>query len=486
MRLLRGDAGAAAGDSPGPGVNRAAAWRSWLASLLPALIVFVAARALAPPAPNGDGLGYLKASVSGADYPGHVGYVPLLRGLRRAFGAGPRAIDGLDIARGSSAACAACAVLLLGRLLRAPAARWSPAPASPHRMHASWRQRTWSRTHQRSRACSPRWSAPSSAPGAAVAAGRSRPRRRGRSRPHCTPSICCSASRCACCCRRATAGSRSHSAARRSQPRTHRRWSTAPAGSRPRATASATRCARTCRWPLYEGGEALVHAPYPYEASWCAVLAPTLVGSGVLACGIAIGRTERPRSLVLAWLVPYALIGLIYFPSEQERWLFVLPLFWLHAARARRVAMLAALVAIVLAADVCWLAPELRDSRLRDQAVRASRALQPGDLVVGPGHGWDEYVGFFAGPEVEPFPLVHHAAAGGSRAALRERLDLAVRAARARGGRVLLARLDDRADPRGWKELAAFDVTPENVRLVLPAGVWHDLGDGLAELIAAP
>ena len=50
-------------------------------------------------------------------------------------------------------------------------------------------------------------------------------------------------------------------------------------------------------------------------------------------------RAFVSRTITLAWLAPYALVGVAFFPSDPERWLFVLPLLWLSsfasAERAR-------------------------------------------------------------------------------------------------------------------------------------------------------
>jgi hypothetical protein len=96
---------------------------------------------------------------------------------------------------------------------------------------------------------------------------------------------------------------------------------------------------------------------------------------------------------------------------------------------------------------------------------------------VSPGHGWDEYLGFYEGPRVEPFPLVYYAGALGGAGPMRAELGAAIRRTRAAGRRVLLVRLrGDDGDPLGWKELAQFGVAPSNAA---PPGRRLPLGDGV-------
>jgi hypothetical protein len=101
-----------------------------------------------------------------------------------------------------------------------------------------------------------------------------------------------------------------------------------------------------------------------------------------------------------------------------------------------------------------------------------------GDLVVSPGHGWDEYLGFYDGAPVETFPLVYYAGALGSADAIRRTLG-----ERAIGRRVLLVRLTDDTDPMGWKELRAFGITRETVAALLPTGTRRPLGEDVEELV---
>jgi hypothetical protein len=227
---------------------------------------------------------------------------------------------------------------------------------------------------------------------------------------------------------------------------------------------------------IYGACKALVYAPYPYEAAWSRVAVAFAVG---LAAALALATCMRrplPRAVVVAWVAPYALVAVRFFGSDAERWVFLLPLAWLAAAaRPRRALTIAALVAVANVAS--WL-PAARDATFRDRAVAAAAHLEPGDLVIGPGHGWDEYLGFYDRSGVTPLPLIYCAGAYGV-AALPDLFAGAVATTRAAGHRVYLARLVDDGDPNGWKELRQFGVTPATARRLLPRGHAVAIGAGL-------
>ena len=228
---------------------------------------------------------------------------------------------------------------------------------------------------------------------------------------------------------------------------------------------------------LYGACKALVYAPYPYEASWARVLGCFAVGAAAALALAGCARRPLGRAATAAWIVPYALVGVGFWSSDAERWTFLLPLVWLAAAARPRRAL--AVAALVFAANVALWLPAARDATVRARARAAARHLADGDLVLGPGHGWDEYLGFYDGPRVTPFPLVYWAGAVG-KAALPSEIARAVAAARAARHAVFLARLSpDDPDPMGWKELRLFDVTRANVRALLPPGRVTPVGDGL-------
>ncbi len=213
----------------------------------------------------------------------------------------------------------------------------------------------------------------------------------------------------------------------------------------------------------------LVFVPYPYEASMLRVVLPTTVAIGFAVLLRPVGALER--RLLVAWLVPYAVVGVVFFPSDPERWIFVLPLVWMCARPSWLVVALLGLVNVAL-----WL-PRSGDRQAVDAATRAAAHLAAHDLVLMPGHGWDESL-VLVRDDVEPFPLVFHAAARGGAAGLGVALDEAL----ARSGRVVSVRLDDEPASLGYKELARFDLDRTTLPALLGAhglSPDRDLGDGV-------
>ena len=435
---------------------------------LVAVAAAVAYLAMAPRVVNGDGLGYLKAALAGTLYPGHLAYVPLLASIGAIVGA-TRPVELLWPARALSALTAALAVALVGSIAERRLASRAAGIAASLGLAASWG------------ALSAGSDVESYAPalGALVAALWCA----DRQRPIASGLLCALATLL-------------HVENLLFVPVAAivvgRRGRLVLAAALPIAIAYAlvlpahgvgwlAGASHGLRYPLrwttpfvavYGACKALVYAPYPYEASWARVIGCFAVG-GAAALALATGaRRPLSRAATAAWIAPYALVGAAFFASDAERWTFLLPLVWLAAAAHPRRTLLVA--AGVLAANVAFWLPTARDATLRTRAEAAARHLVDGDVVVGPGHGWDEYIGFWRGPRVTTFPLVYWAGAVGH-----DRLPAALARA-ATGHRLFVARFADDADPMGWKELRLFGITRDNVRALLPPGHAVEVGDGLA------
>jgi hypothetical protein len=242
---------------------------------------------------------------------------------------------------------------------------------------------------------------------------------------------------------------------------------------------------------LYGAAKTLVYAPYPYQASWTRVIACALAGVAALATvGWLARRPGRapslPRAVAWAWALPYALVGIAFFASDNERWLFLLPPAWLAVAagverpRARRVAL--ALAGALAALDLALGLPLQRDASIRERAAALTELVSPHDLVVSPGHSWDEYIGFYQGVPIDHFPMIYFCGLLGGSSAMRAELAHRVADARARGSRVFLARVDEPEGADGWKELQLFGVTPSNVAELLPPGRRVQVAPGLVRL----
>jgi hypothetical protein len=223
---------------------------------------------------------------------------------------------------------------------------------------------------------------------------------------------------------------------------------------------------------VYGLAKSLVGSPYLYEADASKLIGQFLLGLVPLAALFVGALTDR-RGLgrldlrALAWWsVPYALVGIAFFGADPERWIFVLPVLWLlGAARlldgvrpARAAVAVVAWVGLFNFATTIW--PAHRDQWPRQKAEATASLLGDGDLVIFPGHSWDEYIVFYGKPRIEPFPVSYYAARDGN-AACWARLDKEIAAARARGGRVFAVRVFDDADqdPRGFWELGTIGVS---------------------------
>jgi len=220
---------------------------------------------------------------------------------------------------------------------------------------------------------------------------------------------------------------------------------------------------------IYGLAKSIIFSPYLHESD-----APRLLGQFLLGLAplIALGAlyVSRRRALPpvewrlgLLWIAPYAMLGVLFFGSDSERWLFILPALWLLAAtlvaerphRVREALLVLAYLGVLNFATGLW--PQHADSAIRGHAESAARPLHDGDLIVFPGHSWDEYVSFFTGAKVTPFPIAYYAARDGVEAGW-QRLEKEVSDAHARGGKVYALRVFDEhdEDPRGFEELASL------------------------------
>jgi len=217
---------------------------------------------------------------------------------------------------------------------------------------------------------------------------------------------------------------------------------------------------------------AIVDCPFPWEhpLSFALRIGPALVvlaaGAGVLARG-ARRAPEPARLLLVAGALPLAAIAVAYYASEPERWVVCLPLAVPIAAAGANARSLVVFGVALLALHVATVAiPGAVDPRPRERARAMSERLETRELVVSPGHGVDEIVGFFE--RVEPERLLLAYEAGRLRSAgdaVLDEMATRVRAAIADGRPVRVVRVfEDDGDARGWKDLKRiFGIEREQV-----------------------
>jgi hypothetical protein len=226
---------------------------------------------------------------------------------------------------------------------------------------------------------------------------------------------------------------------------------------------------------IYGLSKAIVNSPYLYEADAQKLIGQFLLGFvplGLLGVGVAMRPLRGLDSMALVvWAAPYALFALFFFGSDPERWIFVLPVLWLLAAvllagvdrPARAMALTLAWVGAFNL--VTTIGPAHRDQWPRQKAEAVAALLRDGDLVIFPGHSWDEYIVFYSKAPIEPFPVAYYVPRDGLDAGM-ARLDREIAAAQARGGRIFAARIFDDADEdrRGFWELASVGLSKAELR----------------------
>lgn len=238
--------------------------------------------------------------------------------------------------------------------------------------------------------------------------------------------------------------------------------------------------------------------------AWIAVKAGALVvATGWLGWqGARFRRQLSPegRTLLLA-LIPFTalqtLLGVWYFGSDSERWIFIMPVVWLAIGAivatlpVRKQVIAATGVAILGAVNLCTGIGPLATDHSTEERVRVlvDHAEMP-TLVITPGHDWLSYLSFYApdARHVEVMSLFALARKheGNADALFREvtaRMDDANR----QGRSVLLIRVLDpqenfREDP--WQLLETLNCGPRRLQGWFQQRTWEGLcwGEGKTRL----
>lgn len=263
---------------------------------------------------------------------------------------------------------------------------------------------------------------------------------------------------------------------------------------------------------FYGLGRTLVHSPAPDRLGEAAANVLSAVGISffvLAAIGTALllrrAAPEARRAIrpLWAWVIPLVLFGFLFWPSATERWVLILPCLWLCAAMAagaiRRRALAASAAGFLLLVPMgfnLWTVTAERrlDERTLERSRAVSALLHDGDLLLFPGHTWDEYVGFYEDAPVERFILASFAGEErGDREAFLERLESRIEATHRRGRRVVAVRVFDEPDSHhGWSLLRAMGIPRDDVLILLsryrvrrilsePVGAWEVLPAGAAE-----
>lgn len=217
-------------------------------------------------------------------------------------------------------------------------------------------------------------------------------------------------------------------------------------------------------------------------AGWCVV-------AGGLTCYLGSwARLWETRKTLFAGVVaaalPFLAIGLIYYPSDPERWLFLTPVVWLVVAIAwndaasdsRRVrVMLGGLVATLGVFNAGFgLVPDASGSRFVNGLRSLERRAGAGDLVITVAGVRNAALAFYLPKRLECDTVVfmdlvkrHRSDVAALQAELRDAVDTRLR----EGGRVLVFNVQGERMVPGegypWSHTTVFGIGPSTLTEVL-------------------
>lgn len=225
---------------------------------------------------------------------------------------------------------------------------------------------------------------------------------------------------------------------------------------------------------LWGLARSLAYAPYPYEASLGWVIPLSVVASALLlALAHRVVKSRHEPGLegrwMWAWCVPLMLFAVYFFPSDTERWIFCIPPLALYAGRIGTQHRGWWIVGAVALVNVATAIPAALDTSELAQAKAVESVLQGSDLLVAPGHGWEELVGLGMEEPPDKFLLIFEVGAARSRDDAVAAMHASIEKHLSEGGRVYVARLEGDSDPRGFKELEWFDMTREDFTALFSA-----------------
>jgi hypothetical protein len=244
---------------------------------------------------------------------------------------------------------------------------------------------------------------------------------------------------------------------------------------------------RTVAW-LFPSTELTRSFAVAYAVGW---LAAAMLVLYVARHGFHIGQRRGILGLAALIALPFLVLGVSYYPSDPERWLFLAPIFWLligwvladyqpgpgaiFSPQAARVTLglVVAGLALFNAAAKLW--PEARHNSERAGILALAGVAGPGDLVVAPTSRGPFYQEFVLGRpldfEILPVDRIMLQQHPRDVRAGQETLRLQVREALGRGRRVFVHALigeglrSGRGYPWAWVEPAGY--TPQTMLDVL-------------------
>lgn len=236
--------------------------------------------------------------------------------------------------------------------------------------------------------------------------------------------------------------------------------------------------------------KSLIYVPYPYEASWARVIGLTIIG---IICWVNILRGKpiypatmpvphfRRHLLIITGVIPLSIFALLFYPSDTERWVFIMPVLIMSIApRLSRPTSIFLIVLIGVVNFIVYTLPKNLDLDPIQRAQAVDRLAQPNDLVVFPGHSWDELIGLSVSNPPQHFSFIYYVGAEKNLHQAIKLLQQKIQQTLQTGAQVYVARLIDEHDSQGFKELSWMGMTAVGFReLFMP---YHPRPTSLPEL----
>ena len=189
---------------------------------------------------------------------------------------------------------------------------------------------------------------------------------------------------------------------------------------------------------------------------------------------------NRYRNILISlsiWIIPYLLFALFFFSADTERWVFILPAFWLIFALSikttnsdnqinlkQRCGITIILIIIFSTNLVTTVYPmHKHDSRIKRTAFLA-RYIKDGDLIITPGHDQTDFIWIYNGVKCDVLQLTYVVAGlKEDKNSIFEYMDREIYYKLSAGQRIFLIRIFD--DPKntemiyGWKEITPLGIT---------------------------
>ena len=248
--------------------------------------------------------------------------------------------------------------------------------------------------------------------------------------------------------------------------------------------------------------------------AWTVAKSLAVVVGTIAVAWLFLRDYSRDRRLRRQFLFPFIIIALptaaaipIYYHSDPESMMYLLPLFWLAAglalrsfgtldvpARHQRVAI--GVTAIIVAAACCVnlvedVRPRMKDSTVIRSAMRLAGDVPAGSLVISRGYDWIRYMPYYTREPIQLIWLVTlKRGPGWSSLDVRDYTRDAIERKFAEGGRVFVYGLLTDRRHEGWlSETAPVpNISPEEAvrpvlesyspRPVIDGAVWELTKDG--------